>query len=118
MIVLRGTAGTLPGDGQLLLPAMGTAKVRGDAAGLTALAGRQLATTIGAASVPTVSGLAGQPSVAAVQTARIAVAAASARLTARMTDTATTAQAAAGCLVTNEDSSAQIAAVSPGLTQV
>jgi hypothetical protein len=100
---------------------MGASEIRGDAAGLAALASQcqELAATVSAANVPAVSGLGGQPTVAAVQATHAAVTTAAARLAARMTDTATTAHTAAHeYTITDEDSAAQIGAVPDGLSEV
>jgi hypothetical protein len=98
------------------------ASIEVDALGLSALAGHceEQAARLGAMATPSFSGGSFQPSVAAAQAAHADVAAAGARLMARMQSTAAAASTAAvGYVNTDTSSAANIAAVgSAGTTAV
>jgi hypothetical protein len=95
------------------------ASIEVDALGLSALAGHcaDQAARLAGIAAPSVSGGGFQPSVAAVEAAHADVAAASARLTARMQSTAAAATAAAAEYV-DADSSAADAIAAAGSTGV
>jgi hypothetical protein len=98
------------------------ASIEVDPLGLSALAGHceEQAARLGSMATPSFSGGGFQPSAAAVQAAHADVAAAGARLMARMQSTAAAASTAAvGYVSTETSSTADIAAVAqPGTTAV